>query len=688
MSDQLQQAYADACSLVNAGELQAGLEAMEALMTRDDASAQPDIWLNAAQLALNFGEAERAEAHLDALRRMLVSAAGGDKSAADHPLIVALLATAKRMQFAYHDVLELLGPWVERPEFSMDMRIEYGLALAGCMHFEAGLRELEQALEADGDDVEVLCHAAQIYIHLEQYDAADQCLQHVIALRPDLGLAHSLRGKMLDARKDFSAAFAEYKTAAQLGPLDAEAVTKMVILVRRLIEWPLLELFDNQAYRHLEQAQAGAVISKYRPFVSFLASDDPMHNRVVADLFVADLKEAVARDQANGLALPALPKPPAGEADKRLRIGYMSSHYNSHAGMHLVASMFQHHDRDAFETLAVAVGHHEENMFRDMVRAQVDEFVDVHDPDPIAGAAALRELNLDILIDLRGFTEHSRLNLCLYKPAHLHVTWLGYPGPMPAGVVDYQIVDEIIAPSEDRASFGPSLAFLPTTYQMTDNRQPEPVPVSRESVLPGVPADTFVFACFCNAYKIQPELFQVWMEILQAVPDSVLWLWVDIEHAKQNLRRFAQEAGIDPGRLIFASVLPKSQHISRVPHADLILDTWRCGGHVTTTDMLWAGVPVLAKRGTHFASRVSQSLLHAADLPDMVADDAAGYRDKAIALANDPAALAAIRERVAAARTGSALFDTPGRVRHLEQLYRAMWQRYVAGEAPADIHLS
>ena len=139
MSDQLQQAYADACSLVNAGELQAGLEAMEALMTRDDASAQPDIWLNAAQLALNFSEAERAEAHLDALRRMLVSAAGGNKSTADHPLIVALLATAKRMQFAYGDVLELLGPWVERPEFSTEMRIEYGLALAGSMQYEAGL---------------------------------------------------------------------------------------------------------------------------------------------------------------------------------------------------------------------------------------------------------------------------------------------------------------------------------------------------------------------------------------------------------------------------------------------------------------------------------------------------------------------------------------------------------------------
>ena len=222
---------------------------------------------------------------------------------------------------------------------------------------------------------------------------------------------------------------------------------------------------------------------------------------------------------------------------------------------------------------------------------------------------------------------------------------------------------------------------------MTDNRQSIAAAVERKAVLPGIASDTFVFACFCNIYKIQPELFRVWMEVLQAVPDSVLWLWCDVEQAKQNLRRFARDAGVDPDRLIFSPGLPKEQHLARVQQADLILDTWRCGGHVTTTDMLWAGVPVLAKRGTHFASRVSQSLLHAAGLPDMVVDDPASYRDKAIALANDPVALAAIRERVAAARTGSTLFDTEKRVRDLEALYRRMWHLYLQGEAPADIHV-
>ena len=652
-----------------------------------NAAAPVDAWVNAAQLALTLNQPDQAETYLEAVRGRLKVVYDQDGVKWDHPMMVALLARCYRMQGRYDEAIALIEPWVPYADYTPAMQLDHGLCLAGKKHLVAALACVEGALAKTPDDVDMLCHAAAIALQLNHTDRSQGLIDRALALDPNLHRALYLKADACDAQHRPEEAFRYYERLRAYAPWPDPALANLVILSRSLIEWDTAHAVDQRLIAHLVAAEDDQVVPHTAPFAYFFASDDQRLARRAADQLVKGSLIDYAARQKTGQTLPPLPVPGEQAATKRLRIGYMSSDFNNHAGMHLVASMFQHHDRGAFEVYGLAVGDHSRNAMRDRVAAQMDVMIDVADPDPLSGAQAIRDLEIDILIDLRGFTANSRIHLCLERPAHLHVTWLGYPGPVAAGIVDYQIVDPIIAPPSARDDFGAALAYLPTTYQMTDNQQPRGEPMAREDVLPGVPEDCFVFASFCQTYKIQPESFACWMEILGRVPDSVLWLWADYDQAQRNLRALAKAAGIDPDRLIFASRLPKAKHIPRVAHADLILDTWRCGGHVTTTDMLWAGVPVLAKTGTHVASRVAESLLTAAGLADMVMPDAAAYRDKAVALAHDPAALAALRARVDRARRQSALFDTKGRVKHLEQLYRAMWRRYCAGQQPRDITL-
>ncbi|MEO0394140.1 MAG: hypothetical protein AAF213_13005, partial [Pseudomonadota bacterium] len=605
----------------------------------------------------------------------------------DHPILATLLIRCRRLQERFDDTLRLVEPWFHTPEYNASMMVDHGLALAAYRAFDQALSRLDAALVADPSDAQAWCHAAAIAVQANELTAALRYVDQALTLAPDLVQATYLRADILDAQGEQEAAFQLYQTAHNDAPWPVISLSTLMMLTRRLIEWPMAAQVDQAILEHWNQAMAGQCRSQLPPFVALVTSDDQTLARQAADMIVAPSIAAYQSRRAQGLTLPPLAPATAADRNRKLRLGYMSSDFNHHAGMHLVASMFQHHDRQHFDVLGLAVGDHSDNSMRQRIASQMDRMVDIHDPSPLEGAQAIRDLNLDILIDLRGFTAESRIHLCLDRPAHLHVTWLGYPGPVAAQVVDYQIVDQFVAPADCQEDFGAALAYMPTTYQMTDNQQTIGEPLSRDAVLPGVTVDHFVFACFCQTYKIQPESFACWMDILAHVPQSVLWLWADTAAAQTNLRAHAEAAGIDPERLVFASGLPKEQHMARVLHADLILDTWRYGGHVTTSDMLWAGVPVLAKQGTHFASRVSQSLLYAAGLPDLVAVDAAAYRDKAVTLAMDPTALHAVRDRVAQARTAHALFDTQGRVQHLEQLYRHMWHRYCAGKAPATITL-
>ncbi|MFM2068368.1 MAG: hypothetical protein RLZZ584_3277, partial [Pseudomonadota bacterium] len=295
----------------------------------------------------------------------------------------------------------------------------------------------------------------------------------------------------------------------------------------------------------------------------------------------------------------------------------------------------------------------------------------------------IRADQIGVLFDLKGFTMGSKMGVLARLPAPIQVAWLGYPGTSGADFIDYIVGDPVVTPIEHQPHFSEQIAQMPHCYQPNDSQRSCPPALGRAAC--GLPDEAFVFASFNQAYKIVPEVFAAWCRITTSRADAVLWLMVTDAPAQARLRAAAAGHGLAPERLIFAPFMQIDQHRARLPNVDLALDTFPCGGHTTASDALWAGVPVLALQGQGFASRVAASLLTTLGVPELVCHDLDSYMERAIALAGDTAALAALRQRVADARHSSPLFDGRRFARDLQALIERMVERELRGLAPAPL---
>jgi predicted O-linked N-acetylglucosamine transferase (SPINDLY family) len=294
-------------------------------------------------------------------------------------------------------------------------------------------------------------------------------------------------------------------------------------------------------------------------------------------------------------------------------------------------------------------------------------------------AKRVRALEIDIAVDLMGYTEASRPGILAFRPAPVSVNYLGYPGTLGAAYIDYVLADRMVIPENESEHFTEKVVALPGCYLPADatraiaGRKP-----SRSEA--GLPERGFVFCCFNHNYKISAGLFGIWMRLLAQIEGSVLWLSPANDTAIRNLRREAQMRGVSPERLVFAPYVPRDEdHLARLSLADLFLDTLPYNAHATASDALWAGVPVLTTPGNGFPSRVAASLLQAVGLQEMIAPSFATYEELALRLARDSAALAAIRAKLARNRETQPLFDTARLTRNLEHAYQTMWERAQAG---------
>jgi predicted O-linked N-acetylglucosamine transferase (SPINDLY family) len=309
-----------------------------------------------------------------------------------------------------------------------------------------------------------------------------------------------------------------------------------------------------------------------------------------------------------------------------------------------------------------------------------DHFIDVRSDSDQAIAQRSRDLGIDIAVDLKGYTRDSRPGIFACRCAPVQVSYLGYPGTLGAPFMDYLIADKVVIPPESQQHYSENIVYLPHSYQVNDGQREIADTAWRKADL-SLPEEGFVFCCFNNSYKITPHTFASWMRILQAVPASVLWLLGDNATAQRNLQSYAQAAGVDPSRLVFAPRMPLPEHLARHSAADLFLDTLSYNAHTTASDALWAGLPVLTQQGQSFAGRVAASLLHAVGLPELIVHTAQQYEDMAIALAQDPQGLSRIKAKLAAKRDTAPLFNTAQLTRHIEQAYAAMHARAQAGLA-------
>jgi protein O-GlcNAc transferase len=383
--------------------------------------------------------------------------------------------------------------------------------------------------------------------------------------------------------------------------------------------------------------------------------------------------------------IPAIPhkSPNALAAQPRLRIGYLSSDFHDHAMTYLLVEALELHDRDRFEAVGFDQSVSRATEYRTRILNAFDRVVAIRGLSDAEAARRMAVEDIAIAIDLQGWTTGARPQVLAYRPAPIVAQWLGHPGSMGAAWVDYAIVDPIVAPPGSETEFTEKLVRLPHCYQPNDRQRAIGTVPTRAQA--GLPDDAFVFCCFNQAYKINRPIFELWLDLLRAAPGAVLWLKDDNRWATAAFKERAQAGGIDPARLIFAQGQPLAAHLGRLTLADLSLDCAPYGSHTTASDALWAGVPQIAYCGDAFAARVSASLVTAIGLPELIVRSPEEYRALAVRLASDRDALLQIKNRLAANRLATPLFDSRQFVRHLEAGYQAMWQRAVAGLPPDHI---
>lgn len=581
----------------------------------------------------------------------------------------------------------------------------HGLALKALGRPEAALARFTEALAINPADAETWINSGAVRNDLKDHAGAAADFDRALAINPRDARAHFNKGNALASLGRHDDALAAYRAALAAAPRFVEG-------------WIALGNTFHKLGRHAEAADAfreARAIAPHYPFVKGLVLHqqmlicdwrgvDALTAEIEADLAagrpaaepfgwqgVATSNRSLQRcaELYNALKCPAAVAKPAAPAprDGAIRIGYVSGEFREQATALLMAGVFEHHDRARFEIHAFDNGWDDGGELRRRIVAAVHRLTPIRALADAQADAAIREAGIDILVNLNGYFGEDRTALFARRPAPVQVNYLGFPGTLGAPYIDYIVADRIVIPPDERGFFTEKVVTLPDCYQANDRARALPGPApTRESC--GLPADGFVFCCFNNTYKIVPALFARWMRILAAVPGSVLWLMADHADAAANLRRQAAAHGIAPERLVFAPRAPLPDHLARHACADLFLDTLPYNAHTTASDALWAGLPLLTSAGTTFAGRVAASLLTHAGLPDLVASSPDDYERRAVALAADPQALAALRARLAAGRLTVPLFDTARFTRQLERAYEAMHARRRARLAPDHLEIA
>ncbi|MET3664193.1 tetratricopeptide repeat protein [Caulobacter sp. 1776] len=520
-----------------------------------------------------------------------------------------------------------------------------GVSFRRLGHAEKALAAYDAALGVDPGFVDALCNRGIALTDLGRFDAALAAHDRAVRAAPRAAKALANRAALLSLLNRPAEAARDLEAVLELDPLHPRLAGDLMWARRQICDWSEDAALDMLVKADLKLGRPGV-----SPFAALALFDIPALHRRCAELTAPP---AVA---------PVWPVRPPGE---RIRVAYLSSDLHEHATARLLAGVLEAHDRSRFEIFAVSYGPDLRGSMRERLKAAFEHWIEARNLSDAAVSALCRERGIDIAVDLKGYTQDGRPGILAHRAAPVQVSWLGYPGTLGAHA-DIVIADAVTLPPGAESDWSEAVARLPL-YQPNDALGPALPPPSRAEA--GLPDDAFVFCCFNNPAKITPDTFAAWMAILKAAPGGVLWLYAGAPGAADNLRAHAVQARVAPERLVFAEPTPHAQHLARHALADLVLDTWPYGAHTTASDALRMAIPVLTLPGASFASRVGASLLTALDLPDLIASTQADYVAKAVGLAADPAALAALKARLSEALKTSAVFDPTAFARSLEAAF-------------------
>ena len=564
------------------------------------------------------------------------------------------------------------APQKTRQDIALAQLFQSGMALHQQGQLAQARAIYEKVLAAKATHFDALHYLGVMAFQTGQYTQALAWLDRAIHINPRVASAHNHRGFALQSLRRLDEALDSYDRALALNtPVDFLPGLRLYTQMQ-LGHWDTYP----ERLKALEAAlPLGAKVSV--PFYILSWLDTPHLHLHAAKTFTQSQRPPQA-------ALGAFK---ARAYDGKIRIAYYSSDFCNHAVSYLVAELFESHDRQQFEVYAMSFGLRKSDEMRHRIASAIEHFIDVAEKTDLEVAKLSRELGIDIAIDLNGFTTHARTGIFAYRCAPVQVNYLGYPGSMGAPYIDYIIADQTIIPETLQQYYTEKIVYLPHSYQANDSKR---IVSDRRFTRPevGLPENAFVFCCFNNIYKILPDIFTLWLDLLRSVPGSVLWLLDDNPTAVSNLRKEAEARGIDPTRLVFAQKKHLSDHLARHRLADLFLDTFPYNAHTTASDALWAGLPVITLMGQSFASRVGASLLNALDLPELITKSKSEFFAKALEFANDQGLRSGIRDKLAHNRTTKPLFKGWIFAKHLEKAYFEMHQRYVSGSQPEHIHIA
>jgi len=612
---------------------------------------------------------------------------------------------------------------------NLDARNGFAISLHKLGRLGEALSIFDELVVQNPDMAHLQYNRGTLLNDLHDYTGALDCFEKAIPMQPDIAEVHNNRGHALRKVCHLPEALAAHDRALSLNPDDphfhynrslvllemgapAEALTSLEAALSRSPENPeflytkatalealrrfseALQMYDrvikidpDHPYAFGGMASAALCACDWRRQEAVL-QDLPTRMRARRDVIQPFTLLGYGISEANQLAAtrifqenrrgrPAeIPARKVQRAEKpRLRLGYVSADYHEHATTYLLTGLIETHDRNKFDVHGISTGPKAGSKEAERLRAAFDAFHDVRFKSDAEIADLIRSLEIDILIDLKGYTHDARPGIFALRAAHTQIAWLGYPATTGSADLGYLIADRFVLPAASEEFYTEKIIRLPTCYQANDNkREIATEPISRADF--GLPEKAFVFCCFNNCRKITRPVFEVWMRLLTAVEGSVLWLLDDSKTARENLLAAAEDNGVRADRLLFASAVPVASHLGRHRLADLFLDTLPYNAHTGAADALWAGLPLLTCTGQTFAGRVATSLLQAVGLPELISTNLVEYESRALELARNRGLLERLRDRLRVAREGPGLFDTRRFTAEMEAAYREIWRAH------------
>jgi protein O-GlcNAc transferase len=635
----------------------------------------------------------------------------------------------------YEVAVNVLSKAIKLNDQFPDLHSSIAGALQGLGCFDEAITHYQRALALDPDYVEALYNSGNVLLKLRRYDEALANYDRALAIVPNFAQALNNRGNTWLELRYFDKALADFDRALAIEPKFVHALGNRAAALTELKqpEEALVScdralainpadvtalanrgnaFFERRRYAEAAKdfdrlllidpdypyVQAKALYYRllhcdwtgYGSAVASIVSNVAAGKRTAIPYMFLNIGDSANAQMTCAKAFSRDKHPASGRAlwqgerygNAKIRIAYLSADFRHHPMAYLMVGVFEAHDKSRFETIALSIGPNPQDEFRKRLENSFDHFIDVQTKNDRDLARLVKELEIDIVVDLMGYTNNSRPGILAFRPAPVQVNFLGYAATMGAQYIDYIMADRFVIPEDDRFFYTEKIVYLPDSYYPPGSEWAisEHVPTRVDA---GLPETGFVFCCFNQLWKIAPPIFDIWMRLLLQVEGSVLWLVDDNATALRNLQQEAVRRGVAPERLVFAPRVKLDDYLARFGLADLFLDTLPYNAHTTASDALRAGLPVVTCAGSSFAGRVAGSLLQAIGLPELITNTLEDYEALVLKLVRDQILLMQIRTKLTRNRQSSPLFDIGRFCHHIESAYQTMWERYQRGESPA-----